>query len=907
MKQALKRSLSILVALALVLSLAVGIMPQHAHAASSFTTVGGWNETLYATISGISDADVKSVTYSGPTSGSLTGEDFEYLVRSTSGGVRLDILGLKAGSYTLTVETTSGTYSQSGIEVPAQDRSGFAHEGNTEGVGAYNDDGTLKDNAVILYVTNTNKNSLTLTAPDGTTVAGIGHILNSAGMDTGNGENASGGLPNNNNGILEKLSAANIPLVVRIVGRVTAPEGVTAEASYDYGGILSDNGSMVRMKNIKNITIEGVGASGTVDGWGFSFIAASGDHAKGYGRNFEVRNLTFENVPEDCVGLEGTAGTSGLDDPIEHCWIHHNTFVGPSLGGGGDKANGDGACDWKRAQYYTNSYNYYNTYRKTNLIGSNDSCLQYYATFHHNYWYDCSQRQPLCRQAEVHLYNNIWYSAGDYCISPRASSYVFVEYSWFDSNSDLVDSSGNIDCLGCVFTNNEQEPTSFNQITDKSQLSSDRLDGTYVESGDYIVQTDIEEMKAVVYSQTGAQRASGDASLDPDAPEADSGSNFIHNFTEHGTTSEFYSISGALSTSKGSTSYAGKSLTQCLVFDSADDYIKFTAPVAGKLTMVFGGSTSDKNNKILVNGTQYTIDSNNQLVTEIEAGEYTITKGDVVHIWYVKYAASEELPDSGDDTHTHSYTASVTTAATCTADGVKTFTCSCGSSYTAAIPATGHSYVDGVCSVCGASDGSTGGEGGDVTVPASAYIHNFTDDGFTSDFYTFAGSQLTNGKHGTYTYDFGYGTETLNYALKFDSAGSVSFTAPADGKLTIAAAASSTNRKVGVFDAANNEVGTLSVPNTNTLYVLTVDVSANTAYTVKRTSNESGLYYIAYVPNSGSGDVHTHSYSEKVTTAATCDKAGVKTFTCSCGASYTEAIPALGHSEVTVKGYAATC
>lgn len=39
---------------------------------------------------------------------------------------------------------------------------------------------------------------------------------------------------------------------------------------------------------------------------------------------------------------------------------------------------------------------------------------------------------------------------------------------------------------------------------------------------------------------------------------------------------------------------------------------------------------------------------------------------------------------------------------------------------------------------------------------------------------------------------------------------------------------------------------------------------------------------------------HTHSYSDKITTAATCDKEGVKTFTCSCGHAYTEKIPAIG-------------
>lgn len=70
--------------------------------------------------------------------------------------------------------------------------------------------------------------------------------------------------------------------------------------------------------------------------------------------------------------------------------------------------------------------------------------------------------------------------------------------------------------------------------------------------------------------------------------------------------------------------------------------------------------------------------------------------------------------------HTHSYTGKVTKAATCTKDGVKTYTCSCGSSYTEVIAKTGHKFgeyksnvdftcmEDGtktaVCSVCGATD-----------------------------------------------------------------------------------------------------------------------------------------------------------------------------------------------------------
>lgn len=57
--------------------------------------------------------------------------------------------------------------------------------------------------------------------------------------------------------------------------------------------------------------------------------------------------------------------------------------------------------------------------------------------------------------------------------------------------------------------------------------------------------------------------------------------------------------------------------------------------------------------------------------------------------------------------------------------------------------------------------------------------------------------------------------------------------------------------------------------------------------------------------NSGSGSsggtatAHTHSYTSKVTKAATCGSAGVRTYICSCGDSYTESIPATGsHSWV---------
>ena len=46
----------------------------------------------------------------------------------------------------------------------------------------------------------------------------------------------------------------------------------------------------------------------------------------------------------------------------------------------------------------------------------------------------------------------------------------------------------------------------------------------------------------------------------------------------------------------------------------------------------------------------------------------------------------------GGSVHKHSYTSKVTTPATCTENGVMTYTCSCGNSYTEVIKATGHSF-----------------------------------------------------------------------------------------------------------------------------------------------------------------------------------------------------------------------
>ena len=67
--------------------------------------------------------------------------------------------------------------------------------------------------------------------------------------------------------------------------------------------------------------------------------------------------------------------------------------------------------------------------------------------------------------------------------------------------------------------------------------------------------------------------------------------------------------------------------------------------------------------------------------------------------WYVTDNGAPRLysvnPYTPTNYHVHSYTAAITQPATCTEPGVRTYTCTCGDSYTRSIPATGHNWDNG--------------------------------------------------------------------------------------------------------------------------------------------------------------------------------------------------------------------
>jgi len=443
----------------------------------------GKNEGGTITFDKVADAD----SYNIYVDGNKVDEKIAY-TQVFSTYARTDLFGLKAGNHNVEIAAVKDGNESNEIKtkvslnISAYDRSGYAHFKNKEGVGGYNDDGTLKENAIVLYVTDDNKNSVELSYK-GKTVRGIGNILNSVGQACGetgheteckkvsNGKTYYG-KGNTNQGILLDLALDNIPLVVRFVGCVSdsglyAPgtfdaksaskiEGLTGYNSVDCGGSTGDNGHMARMKSAKNLTFEGVGSEATIDGWGFHLICETAH--KDLAKNFEVRNLAFINTPEDAIGMEGqeTESTLTITAAVERCWVHHNTFISPKISSPAesDKSEGDGSCDFKRGRYFTCSYNYFEDCHKTNLVGSSKTSVQYSLSYHHNIWYNCAARQPLARQANIHFYNNLIMGTTDTVSSLRANSYMFSEGNYYMGCSRVVEAKSENGVGTCKSFNN---------------------------------------------------------------------------------------------------------------------------------------------------------------------------------------------------------------------------------------------------------------------------------------------------------------------------------------------------------------------------------------------------------------------------------------------------------------------
>ena len=356
------------------------------------TTASGWNESLYAEWEHFEGADNYNVYVKGGQYADYTKIDGQ-LVRSYGSYNRADAVGLKAGDdYSIKVvpvinakEEESKASIATNIIVRSFNRDGYAHHQASAGIGAYNNDGTLKEGARILYISKDNAKTVTL------------DML----VKTGKTETRTG--------IQDILKAyekgiETRPLCIRIIG-LLKKDDMPELGSSSIGLQVKGKGQNM------NLTIEGVGNDATFHGFGILVRNC---------RYVELRNLGVMMHPEDGISF---------DTDNEHLWGHNlDIFYGENKGG--DKAKGDGSFDVKGTLYATVSANHYWDSGKCNLNSNKDEVD--YVTYHHN-WFDHSDsRHPRVRVSKhLHVFNNYYDGNSKYGVGATTASCIFVEKNYF--------------------------------------------------------------------------------------------------------------------------------------------------------------------------------------------------------------------------------------------------------------------------------------------------------------------------------------------------------------------------------------------------------------------------------------------------------------------------------------------
>ena len=785
MKKQVKKFMSALLACVMVAVSVIAFDMNPVHAASgAITEASGWLETAYVKWTPVTGATgynvyVKSASASDSAYVQLDDE----LIRKYPSYMRADAVGLKAGDYVMKIvplnngkENTSAAIVSDKLTVNAHDRSGFTFSSNSpvkNGVGAYNNDGTLKSNASVLYVTEANKNTVKMKIGN-TEYTGVAAITQAI-----------------------KAKSNCQPVAIRIIGQVTLSGLACKDVSSAYA---------IGVKGAANVTFEGIGDDATLYGAGVAVFQSTG---------IEVRNLGLMNwgggKDGDGISLKQSLGV----------WVHNNDVFYGNAGSDGDQAKGDGSMDLKdNSQYVTVSYNHFWDSGKMSLCGMKSESGENWITYHHN-WFDHSDsRHPRIRTMSVHVYNNYYDGNSKYGVGAAKDSEAFVEANYFrHCNYPMLSSMQGSDVLAggifsgenggvikaynnymegqksVIYANSDAGTTTASATDFDAYLATSRSEtvpSTYkakqggktysnfdtkvdlgVDTADIDAPADVPSIvtkyagrvmggdfkwtfdnsvddtsyslnrplkdklnayktslvsvgggsvsgtshthtygewtvvKAATETETGLKSRTctvcgynetavipaigKDTPVTPDTPE--SGDAKVHNFTESGTTSDFYSITGSIATNKGTATYNGLTLTKCLKMESSTS-IKFTAPSAGKLTLVFGGTTAASGKGVKVNGTSKKVGSDGTLTVDVAKGAVTVTKGDAINLFYMVYTPS----GTSETTHTHKYESKITKQATCTETGVLTYTCTSTTgtcdkkTYTETIPATGHKF-----------------------------------------------------------------------------------------------------------------------------------------------------------------------------------------------------------------------
>lgn len=704
----------------------------------TLTEQSGWLESAYVEWQPVKNAEgyvayVKEASASDDAYEKLD----DTLIRQYADYWRADALGLKEGSYVMKVTAVlkdgkTVSESTSSLEVEKYDRSGFAFSENSKfqtASGAYNDDGTLKKDAQVIYVTPETAKTCTAVV-NGKEVTGFQSILD-AKQSAGTKDTSS--------------------LDFRIVGCVTADD-VDHFSSSAEGIQLKGKSAYTEM----NITIEGVGEDAAVHGFGF-LVRNSG--------NVEFRNFAVMAFMDDGVSLD-----------TKNCniWVHNMDIFYGSTGGDSDQAKGDGSVDIKGASTnVTVSYVHFWDSGKCSLCGMSDSA-EFLVTYHHN-WFDHSDsRHPRIRVASVHIYNNYFDGNAKYGVGTTKGSSAFVEANYYrNCKNPMMSSMQGTDALGqgtfsgenggmikaynnitvgassLIYANSDAGTAKADAVSFDAYLASSReetvpssyktvagattynnfdtssaydlgvaeediddpqdvpsivtkyagrmnggdFDWTFQESDDtnYSVDTAL-KAKVVNYKSsvlaiggykgvdvepsttekatesttkatesttkateattkatesttkateatTKATESTTEATTEATTTAPAETTAKVHNFSTDGTSSDFYTISGKLSSNKGTVSYNGLSLDTCLKIESKTK-ITFTTTDKAELVLVFNQKNSSD---IKVDGTVYTL-TDGILSLEIEAGSHEITKESTGNLYYMSVSQQSETP-----------------------------------------------------------------------------------------------------------------------------------------------------------------------------------------------------------------------------------------------------------------------
>ncbi|MGN1375482.1 MAG: hypothetical protein ACI4V5_02890 [Prevotella sp.] len=386
----MKRIMHFFSALALLLTIAI---PSKA----AITEAKGWFESVYAQWEPVEGA-VDYHVYVRPVGGTFEMLDKE-LVRKYPTYYRADAVGLKAGTYEMRIVPVDDANNELGtkemtteqLTVTAHDRSGFAHVGMPNGIGAYKNDGTLKDNAKVLYVWADNAKTVTtdvITNSKGTKTTGIGLqniiYLYQKGYDT-------------------------TPLDIRIIGTIKKDD-CDALSSTSEGLQIKGNSAYQEIP----LTMEGIGNDAAISGFGILMRQV---------KDVELRNFAVILCLDDCISL---------DTKNSNIWIHNMDFFYGNTGGDSDQAKGDGTVDIKASSMnVTLSYCHFYDSGKSSLGGMSNEISTAYHTYHHN-WFDHSDsRHPRVRVQYFHVYNNYFDGVSKYGIGMTSGGSAFVENNYF--------------------------------------------------------------------------------------------------------------------------------------------------------------------------------------------------------------------------------------------------------------------------------------------------------------------------------------------------------------------------------------------------------------------------------------------------------------------------------------------